>query len=68
MLWGVVALGLKTGGSVGLVLVETVVFGRCSAGLDWVGAVVLDFSRGVLNGARLSWTRSTNRRLSDYTP
>nr|POE84439.1 hypothetical protein CFP56_41743 [Quercus suber] len=42
-LCGAIALGLETGGSGYLVLVGTVVLGCYSAGLDWIGAVLLDF-------------------------
>ena len=43
MLCEAIALGLETGGSGYLVLAGTVVLGCYSAGLDWIGAVVLDF-------------------------
>ena len=43
MLCGVAALGLEIGGLGYLVLAGIVVLGCCSAGLDWIGAVVLDF-------------------------
>nr|POF22747.1 hypothetical protein CFP56_08428 [Quercus suber] len=44
-LCGAIALGLEIGGLGYLVLAGTMVLSYYSAGLDWIGAVLLDFGR-----------------------